>query len=238
MRTLHGLLVHGAGGGAWQWSQWSPVLAEAGIQGRALDLRPAETGLAATRFADYLAQLRQALRTLPEGEGPPFVIGASLGGLLAAKLAEDAPLGALVLVNPAPPAGVDDWAYRARRYEAIIDWTGGIELEATRRAMPEADPEVQRRAHAQWRDESGAVMNAVCAGIEVAPPPMPCLVLCGEADTAMPPAVCAGTAAHLSAERRSFAGVSHVGALLGPAAPSLAAVAAHWLRARLQGPAP
>ena len=59
------LLVHGAGGGAWEYCLWMPVLRAAGWSPEAVELQPraVETGgLAATRFEDYLEQVVQAGR--------------------------------------------------------------------------------------------------------------------------------------------------------------------------------
>src|SRR5688572_8926861 len=94
----HALLLHGAGGGGWEWNAWRGVFAVSGIEAVAPDLQPAMNGLAGTTFDDYLQQARAALATLPQ---PRAVIGASLGGLLAMACSGEA--DALVLVNPVPP---------------------------------------------------------------------------------------------------------------------------------------
>ena len=95
----HALLLHGAGGGGWEWNIWRGVFAAGGIEPVAPDLQPAAAGLAATTFEDYLQQARAALAALPR---PRAVIGASLGGLLAMALPDAA--DALVLMNPLPPS--------------------------------------------------------------------------------------------------------------------------------------
>ena len=59
--------------------------------------------VAATHIEDYQAQVRAALAALPR---PRVLVGASLGGLLAAMNAGAA--DALVLVNPMPPRGLPD----------------------------------------------------------------------------------------------------------------------------------
>jgi hypothetical protein len=56
------LLLHGAGGGGWEWNAWRGVLAASGIEAVTPDLRPAAGGLARTTFDDYLAQARSASR--------------------------------------------------------------------------------------------------------------------------------------------------------------------------------
>ena len=74
------LLVHGAGGGGWEWNVWRGVLEAAGFQVAAPDLVPLRGDVAATRLQDYQAQVRAALAALPR---PRVLVGASLGGLLA-----------------------------------------------------------------------------------------------------------------------------------------------------------
>ena len=102
MNTL--LLIHGAGGGAWEYDAWKPVLAAAGFAVVARDLVPAPGGLAKTTFADYLAQVQAAARAVPGG-GRVALVGASMGGVLAMKAAETVRPFALVLVSSVPPAG-------------------------------------------------------------------------------------------------------------------------------------
>ncbi|MCE3002899.1 MAG: alpha/beta hydrolase [Xanthomonadaceae bacterium] len=94
------VLVHGAGGGAWEWLVWQRVLAARGAVVHAVDLQPARAGLVATTLEDYAAQVESAVRSA----GQPVLVGASLGGLLAAMVAVRCPVAALVLVNPMPPA--------------------------------------------------------------------------------------------------------------------------------------
>jgi carboxylesterase len=231
------LLIHGAGGGAWQWRDWEPVLQQNGLQSRAIDLLPVPAGLADTRFEDYLLQAEQWFDEIADGNAQaPAVIGASLGALIALKLAESRPVSALVLVAPGPPAAVRAWSYRQRTYPTIVPWASALEPAETEASMPEADAATVRWAHGMWRDESGRVMQAVCDGIEAAAPDCPCLVQCGEADQTVPPAICAETARLLGAEHRRYERVSHVGALLGLYSTILAQEAAGWL-ARLPGPA-
>ena len=41
---LEAVLVHGAGGGAWEWMQWESALRKAGIQYRPIELQPVSAG--------------------------------------------------------------------------------------------------------------------------------------------------------------------------------------------------
>ncbi len=218
------LFIHGAGGGAWQWRDWTPVFEQAGYTPHLAELQPAAGGLEHTHFEDYVAQLREQVAALMH----PVLIGASLGGLLALELAQATEPCALVLVNSLPPAHTPAWS-PARRYPPLIEWSRTTRLPDTREAMPESDEATIRWAHAHWRDESGAVLNAAYRGIEIEPPGVPVLVLCGAQDRTVPLQVCRQIAEGLKADSLTFDTVSHVGALLGPQAARLARAALQWL---------
>ena len=80
------MLIHGAGGGAWEWNRWRGVLEAHAIAVHALELKPVPQGLSATTLQDYLAQTQGALQEL---QRPRVLIGASMGGLLAARALSD-----------------------------------------------------------------------------------------------------------------------------------------------------
>lgn len=116
------LLIHGAGGGGWEWNAWRDVLRARRMQVAAPDLQPVAQGIAATGLNDYGAQMCDALDRLPR---PRAVIGASLGGLLAMQLASAC--DALVLVNPLPPAPWNAWL-PARHWLPAVRWRGDARL--------------------------------------------------------------------------------------------------------------
>ncbi|QSX78354.1 alpha/beta fold hydrolase [Agrilutibacter solisilvae] len=219
----HALLLHGAGGGGWEWNRWHGALAAHGITVAAPDLQPAAAGLAATTLADYVEQARAALDALPR---PRAVIGASLGGLLAWACAEAA--DALVLVNPLPPA---PWASRlpSREWPAVVPWGCQARLSSTRRAIPDADPATALYAMRHWRDESGAVLRAAHEGLALPPPSVPVLCVVSAADEDVPPALTRALAQALPATLLEADSPSHAGPLLGMGANGLADRVARWL---------
>ena len=95
--------------------------------------------------------------------------------------------------------------------------------------MPDATPEVQRWACAQWRDESGAVMRALRGGYEASKPDCRCLFVISAEDTDVPPAEQRAWAAAWGAAALELPGASHVGPLLGHAAPGVARRVVGWL---------
>lgn len=217
------LMVHGAGGGGWEWNVWRGVFAADGIAVAAPDLRPVAAGLAATRLQDYRQQAIDALEALPR---PRAVIGASLGGLLALQSAHAA--DAVVLVNPLPPA---PWhsAVPFREWPGTVPWRRDARLAGTRRALPEADEATALFAFRHWRDESGAVLREAHAGVPVPRPGCPCLCVLSQRDDDIPPDAARAMAMDWGADVLQTLSTSHVGPLLGRHAADIAGQAVAWL---------
>lgn len=220
------LLLHGAGGGGWEWNIWRGVLEAGGVRVETPDLLPARSGIAATQLEDYVEQASTALARQP---GPCAVIGASLGGLVAARLASRA--AALVLVNPMPPA---PWhsGLPGQSSADVIAWRRTARLASTRAALPQADPASALYAFRRWRDESGPVLREARGGVRVALPQCPVLCIASSQDTDIPAAATAALAQAWRADLMHLQGSSHVDPLLGLEAASVAARVLAWLSAR------
>lgn len=217
------VLLHGAGGGAWEWDLWRGVFEAAGLRCVVPELQPVSAGLAATRLDDYRAQLQADLP-----QGPCVLIGASLGGLLALMLAEPVQPAALVLVNPLPPAPLQA-GLPARDWPHIVPWGRERSLAGTRRSLFDADDATCLAAFRRWRDESGAVLREAQAGVAVAPPSCPVLVWVSDADADVPPQLSRGLAALYGADLMRLPQASHVGPLLGSHATRCARQTVDWL---------
>lgn len=226
--TRAALLVHGAGGGGWEWNLWRGVFEAADIAVVAPDLQPVAAGLAATGFGDYLQQVREALSVLPR---PRVVVGASLGGLLALHVADAA--DAVVLVNPLPPA---PWHSDliARAWPDIVPWHRQARLDGTRRALPDTDEATALFAFRHWRDESGAVLRHAYAGAAVSRPACPVLFVVSNADDDVPPAIPSAMATAWASDLLQTVSSSHVGPLLDRHAAGIAAQAVEWLNRAVQ----
>ncbi len=105
------VMIPGACCGAWIWDDWRRDFEAAGYPVETPELRhhdgppggPADAALAGTSLSDYARDLEGLIATLP---APPVLIGHSMGGLLAQKLAARVPVRAAVLLCPAAPWGV------------------------------------------------------------------------------------------------------------------------------------
>lgn len=219
------LLIHGAGGGAWEWRIWQQVFEAAGMTVAAPDLRPAAAGLVETQLPDYTAQMAAALSRMPR---PRAVVGASLGGLVAMQLAHEA--DALVLVNPLPPA---PWhaALAGRSWPDLVPWRRDARLASTRHALPDADDASALQAFRLWRDESGAVMRTAAAGMAMDAPEVPVLCIASGRDDDVPVGVTRELALAWNARLIGLPEASHAGPLLGRQAATVAAEVIAWLSA-------
>lgn len=98
------LLIHGMFGGAWYWEAYQAFLAKHGFTSHALNLRGhhgsrpvADVGKVS--ISEYVQDALEVARSLKS----PIVIGHSMGGLIAQKVAEAGACRAAVLMASAPP---------------------------------------------------------------------------------------------------------------------------------------
>jgi non-heme chloroperoxidase len=101
------LLIHGMFAGAWQFEGFQRYFATLGYSSHAINLRGhhgshAVTDLGKVSVLDYVDDALPVARAL----GRPIVIGHSMGGLIAQKLAEAGVISAAVLLCSAAPKGI------------------------------------------------------------------------------------------------------------------------------------
>ena len=105
------LMVHGAFCGGWAFDPWRAFFSAHGYRCLAPDLRHHDRppkarphpDLGTTSIRDYVDDLAEAIAELDE---KPIVIGHSMGGLVAQKLAARGLVSAAVLLAPSPPWGL------------------------------------------------------------------------------------------------------------------------------------
>lgn len=224
------LCIHGAGAGGWEWNQWGRIFEARGLPVRSPDLQATARGLALTRFEDYRAQVLDWARPPSQRQSPLVLVGASFGGLLALSVAVEVRAAALILVNPMPPAGIVSKPL-GKPHPAILHWGQQRSISSTRRAMRDADDAACLYAFRRWRDESGLALEQARLGIPIEFPHCPVLVLASQEDDDVPAVVSRALATRCSATFELLAGCTHVGPLLGSAAPRLAGRAIDWLLA-------
>ncbi len=101
------LFIHGLLAGAWIWERYLPFFAARGHPCHAINLRGRDGSrpvpdIGRVSLADFVEDGVDAARAI----GSPIVIGHSMGGLIAQKVAEEGAARALVLIASAPPRGI------------------------------------------------------------------------------------------------------------------------------------
>jgi len=104
------VMLHGANAGAWCFDTFNAVFRELGWTCHAPDLvghgtrsADADKSLIGVGMADYLEELESFLKTI---DPQPVLLGHSMGAVLAQRLAAQGLARALILVAPAPRAGI------------------------------------------------------------------------------------------------------------------------------------
>jgi pimeloyl-ACP methyl ester carboxylesterase len=101
------LFIHGILGGPWYFEGYQGFFAERGYPSHALSLRgrPGSRPVAdigRVPLEEFVSDALEAARAI----GRPIVIGHSMGGLIAQRLAEEGVSDTVVLLSSAPPRGI------------------------------------------------------------------------------------------------------------------------------------
>lgn len=169
MGEKHIVMVHGAFAGAWCFDRFRPVFEHDGWICEAIDL-PGHSGahddaarLSLLRMRDYLAALEERLRSFDEA---PVLLGHSMGAVLAQQLAARGLARALVLLSPAPRAGIlpktegeKDAAQQLMSLGAF--WTAALHPDfevAKSNSLNRVPAEMQRLVFDRFGPESGQAL--------------------------------------------------------------------------------
>ncbi|HEX5580793.1 MAG TPA: alpha/beta fold hydrolase [Gemmatimonadaceae bacterium] len=214
------LLIHGFAGASWYWERWQGFLAARGRPTAALDLRgrPGSrpvADLGRVTLADYVADASEAARFL----GRPAVVGHSMGGLLAQKLAEADLVSALVLLCSMPPRGIFFAQPRLVLHQVRHLWAmiAGRPITPGRDEMEEIVlnrmPPDERLALADdFQQESGTVARELSLGglaVDARRVRCPTLVVSAEHDRFFAPRVAREVAERYGVRPREYAGHAH-----------------------------
>jgi pimeloyl-ACP methyl ester carboxylesterase len=101
------LFVHGYFVDATLWKDWLPFFADRGVSAYAVSLRGRSgskpgTDLGRASIEDFADDASAVVKHV----GAAAIVGHSMGGLVAQKVAERGDVGAAVLITPAPPRGI------------------------------------------------------------------------------------------------------------------------------------
>jgi pimeloyl-ACP methyl ester carboxylesterase len=217
-------LLHGAGGGGWEWLKWLRVLLAEGLDARAIDFSSAAV------HSQSFDELASRLGSHMVSSESPVLVGASFGGTLAVSLAQPMRARALILVNPLPPAPWAPGAETAKRARGRRDWGLTARAEGTLRSIPELHAVEASLAFRGWRDFDARLLVQARHGLVMPAPACPVLVMISRQDQDLPAKASRSMAVAWGAEIVECEG-SHVGPLLGPQAPRLAWLALERIQA-------
>ncbi|HEU4564604.1 MAG TPA: alpha/beta fold hydrolase [Gemmatimonadaceae bacterium] len=218
------LLIHGLFAGAWVLAEWQRRLAARGYPAYAIDLRGRPGGrpvpdLGRVPFAAYLEDAMEAARRLAAETGRnPIVIGHSLGGLIAQKLAEADVVTAAVLVCPAPPRGIPLvgltlYARLLKYLPAILGARPVLPSRADADAviLNAVPPDERAAGYARLVPDSGRAGRDILLGVPVdaARVRCPVLVVSASEDRFVPPRIAHHVAKRYRAPFREYFGNGH-----------------------------
>jgi pimeloyl-ACP methyl ester carboxylesterase len=211
---LHGAFADHAGFGGWlrRFADAGFPAIAASRRGR-LGVGPERA--AGLRFASYVADTAAVLDTLDD---TPVLVGHSLGGLVAQRLAERGRARALVLLASAPPAMLTAQAIALPRFapnmprimtgRPFIVGADACSVLALNRVPPEDRPPI----HAHLTHESGKVYRSLMLGtvrVRASKVRVPVFVAGGTQDRIVSPRLVRKTARHYGVEPRLYAGHGH-----------------------------
>ena len=220
--TKHILMIHGVGCGGDAWDDMVPHFEAAGWTCRAPTLFPDQRTvsdppdtLPDLRFEDYIEEASRWAREITERSGSrPVVMGHSMGGLLAQKLAERGDIAAGVLVTPAQPkdCNVTDlriyrtfWNIIKHGIKRAKTMSHKVGKKGLAYGVWNRTPKARHDAlYAQARFDSGGVYNDMLEGIELDERKIdvPTLTICGAKDRAtVPEGPCGSSVTSCSAQR-------------------------------------
>ncbi|MGV1013626.1 MAG: alpha/beta hydrolase [Methyloceanibacter sp.] len=164
------VMLHGANAGGWCFDEFRQVFEGLGWTCHTPDLighgrhkEDAAKVLADVGIADYRAEMAAFLKTLP---APPVLLGHSMGAVIAQQLAAQGLARALILVSPAPRAGIlpptdpekqlaQDLMTLGPFWTKVIDPVFDLARVYTLNRLPEDE---QRRVFDRFGSESGRVL--------------------------------------------------------------------------------
>lgn len=236
------LFVHGAYTGSWMWSKYIPHFVNEGFTCYVMNMRSHYKSrvmdMTSISFEDYLEDIREVIEECGEA---PIVIGFSMGGILSQKIAEEASIAGLVLVDTSISKEVNKIA----PYQELEDNNLGMVMHAPAReeasSIDESVDDINFQKKYLSMESSKAVSAISCwirgnegIFIDNSLITCPCLVIKAvnnDDDDRRGKA----TAEHLNAEYMGLCATTHTGLLVGQRYFEVVERILEWLnRARIQ----
>ena len=215
------LFLHGLFAAAWMFERWMTYFAERGRACYALDLRghgasAPVANLGGLSLGDYVDDALRATRAL----GNVVVVGHSMGGLIAQKLAEVGAVRAAMLVSPAPPRGIPPISLalivRQARYLPALLRSREISVrrsDADAIIMNRIPPEERAAVFSHFQPDSGRVGREIMLGalaVDERHVRCPVAVVAGDDDRFVPLRVVRRIATKYRARVRVLPGRAHL----------------------------
>jgi non-heme chloroperoxidase len=221
VKTSTVLFLHGMWGDARFWNRFRRRFEECGHRTEAVTFlhheKPQDSSqLRHVGMMDYVAQAERAIQAMPDA---PVLVGHSMGGLVAQKLAERGLAKAMVLVAPVAPAGIS-----LATWSSLVCISGNLHQIVLRRPfiMPwrqsrygflnTLGPREMGAIYRSFVHESGKAMREIVTGaiaVDERQVSCPVLVIVGSEDRATPPAVVKRIAEKYGADYREYPGRGH-----------------------------
>ena len=232
------LFLHGYFADATVFADWLPFFAARGFAPVALNLRGRGgsrpgTEIGGVSIDDYVEDAALAARAL----GRPLVVGHSMGGLLAQRLAELDLVDAAALIAPAPPRGITvmTWQLAIRQFKYLPA------IAASRPVRPSREDVralVMNRVPADQQDElidrlvpdsgrAGRELSITGVPVDASRVRCPLLIVCGTDDRFIPAKTVARVARRYGVPLRLMSGRGHM-IVLEPGWQALAGSVADW----------
>ena len=214
------VLVHGMFGGAWYFENYQRQLAARGYESHAVNLRGHHGSrpvrdIGKVELMDYVADALEVARSL----GNPFVIGHSMGGLIAQKVAERGACRGVVLLAAAPPRWIPPVSWLLLRkqikyvralvlFEAVTpDRSDADALMFNRTPVPERAGFFARLVAESGR--AGFQLSVGAIDVNASRVTAPVLVVTGEDDRFVVPRVARALARKYNAPLKSYPSFAH-----------------------------
>lgn len=240
------LFIHGYLADAREFEHWLPLFAERGFPSYAVNLRgragsePSDR-LGHVSMADFVEDARTALRAVKAR----YVVGHSMGGLIAQRLAADGDVDAAVLLSPAPPRGISvlspELVAAQIGYLPALLFSGVVHparrhlRKLVMNRVPRAEQDVLLDAMRPDSGRAGREMSLT--GLPVDPDSVRCplLVLAGQDDRFIPYRVAEKIAARYGVRAEVLPGHGHM-IPFEPGWPEIANRVADWLERQSAAP--